>query len=77
MNSPVIRNCPVCGQEMNLVSRNSGGVNCDSCGFNAVSREVTDADYLANFRPLPDIQVVARNISERSSLSYWKLGLAD
>ncbi len=70
MNSPEIRTCPVCGQEVNVAVRDSGGVSCDSCGFNAVIGEVTDANYLANFRPLPDIRVAARRIATRAPLNY-------
>ena len=70
MKMPEIRNCPVCGQELNLVSRDSGGVSCDSCGFIAHRAEVMDANYLANFRPLPDIRVAARRIATRARLNY-------
>ena len=70
MSSPEVRNCPVCNQELDLASRNSGGVSCDSCGFNATRYEVDSANYLANFRPLLDIRVAARKISNREQLSY-------
>ncbi len=77
MKLPEIQNCPVCGQGVNLVSRDSGGVNCDSCGFSAVSREVTDANYLANLRPLLGVRVAAQRISNRLPLGYWEPRLAD
>jgi hypothetical protein len=63
--------CPGCGGE-SLPFREGfdlPGMRCDNCGFSASGRDVTVADYLANFRPLPGIRVVAF-FSDRSMLKY-------
>ena len=72
MSLPEIQMWPGCGGEP-LPFREGldlPGMRCDDCGFSASGRDVTVADYLANFRPLPGIRVVAKRISDRSMLKY-------
>ena len=51
-------------------------VECNSCGFFASTRDIARADYLANFRPLPDISVAAQRIADRELLNYGGAKLA-
>ena len=72
MKLPEIRSCPGCGGDP--LSFDEGvdapGMRCARCGFSASVLDVMRADYLANFRKLPDIRLAAKRISERSLLKY-------
>jgi len=72
MKSPEIQKCPGCGGAPLRFREDidTPGMRCDGCGFSASGRDIMRADYLANFRPLPDIRLAAKRISNRSMLEY-------
>ena len=70
MNLPEIHVCPACGQELGDGIRESVRT-WSHCGFYGSILDLSRADYLANFRPLPDIQVAAHRIAIREPLEYF------
>ena len=73
MRSSEFRSCPGCSRESEATSDSSSKyvvAECSKCGFSATTRDVAEAEYLANFIPLPDIRTAAARIANRSMLNY-------
>ena len=79
MKSPMMKNCPSCGQELQPIpeGRGSFAAECDSCGFIASIRDIARADYLANISEFPDIHMTALRIATRTPLSAVRPCLLD
>ena len=71
MNSSKIKLCPSCDRELQSISddRQNIVVDCDRCEFFASIRDIDRAEYLANFRPMPDVRVAAQRIAARAPLN--------
>jgi hypothetical protein len=78
MKSPEIKVCPSCGLDIPPVSERRANfvAECDWCAFYASTLDMVVSDYLANFYPLPDINVTALRIAGREPLMYWSAKMA-
>ena len=72
MKLPEIELCLGCGQDipLNAERRENFVAECASCGFYASTKDMVQADFLANFRPLPSVSEAARRIAAREPLNY-------
>ena len=79
MKSPMMKNCPSCGQELQPIPEGRGSIaaECDSCGFIASIRDIARADYLANVSEFTDIRMTALRIAARKPLSAVRPCLLD
>lgn len=79
MKSPMMKNCPSCGQEFQPIAEGRGSIaaECDSCGFIASIRDIARANYLANVSEFPDIHMTALRIAARKPLSVVRPCLLD
>ena len=77
MKVPVIDRCPGCGVEPAPVrdGKDTLGLWCDKCGFNASIADIMWADYQAHALLSINIRTAAKRIKERMPLlhSYAKV----
>ena len=79
MKLPEIEMCPSCGREIppTAEKREYFVAECAACGFYASTKDMVQAEFLANFLPLPSVSEVARRIAAREPLDYAASKLAN